>query len=430
MTRLEAEAVRDEAVTVRPEDAGARCRFCDDPLSLTVVDLGMSPLCESFLRADQLRRMEPFYPLHVFACERCYLVQLEAFVAPDEIFTDYAYFSAYSNAWVEHARQYVEMIRERLQLGSGDLVVELASNDGYLLQHFVRAGIRCLGVDPAANVAQAAEERGVPTLVAFFGRDTARQLVGEEMRASLIVGNNVLAQVPDLNDFVGGVPILLEQEGTATFEFPHLLRLLDGLQYDTIYHEHFSYFSLATVSEIMRAHGLEVYDVDELWTHGGSLRIYVQHASGPHAVTEAVAELIAREEAARVRASARYAGFAEEVKESKRALLELLIRLRREGKQVVGYGAPGKGNTLLNYCGIRTDLLDYTVDRNPYKHGLFTPGTHIPIFPTEKIRETQPDYVLVLPWNIVDEIATQLAYIGDWGGRLIVPIPLATIRDP
>jgi predicted TPR repeat methyltransferase len=388
----------------------------------------MSPLCESFLNADEIRRMEAFFPLRVLRCEQCHLVQVEAFVAPNEIFSEYAYFSAYSTAWVEHARQYVEMIRGRLRLGPEDLVIELASNDGYLLQHFIGTGIPFRGIDPAANVASAAEERGVPTIVAFFGRATARRLVDEETRASLIVGNNVLAQVPDLNDFVAGVQILLGDEGTATFEFPHLLRLIDGLQYDTIYHEHFSYFSLATISEILRAHHLEIYDVEELWTHGGSLRIYAQHVGGPHAITEAVPELLAREDEEGLRSSTRYARFADEVKESKRALLELLIRLRREGKQVVGYGAPGKGNTLLNYCGIRTDLLDYTVDRNPYKHGLFTPGTHIPIFPPDKIAETKPDYILVLPWNLIDEIASQLSYVADWGGRLIVPIPAATVR--
>jgi C-methyltransferase C-terminal domain/Putative zinc binding domain/Methyltransferase domain len=411
-------------------DSRATCRFCGATLELVVVDLGMSPLCESFLTAEQSRHMEPFFPLRTFACEKCYLVQLEAFVAPEEIFTEYAYFSAYSTAWVEHAREYVEKMRDRLALGSDDLVVELASNDGYLLQHFVGTGIPILGIDPAANVAKVAEERGVPTLVAFFGRETAQGLVDEGKEASLIAGNNVLAQVPDLNDFVAGVKVLLREDGTATFEFPHLLRLLDGLQYDTIYHEHFSYFSFATTAEIFRAHGLSVYDVEELWTHGGSLRVYAQHDGGPHEASAAVSELLAREEAEGLLTSERYARFADDVKESKRALLELLIRLRREGKQVVGYGAPGKGNTLLNYCGIRTDLLDYTVDRNPYKHGLFTPGTHIPIYPPEKIAETRPDYVLVLPWNLIDEIAAQLGYVGEWGGRLIVPIPVASVREP
>jgi hypothetical protein len=373
--------------------------------------------------------MEAFFPLHALACERCYLVQLEEFVRPDEIFTEYAYFSAYSTAWVDHARDYVEMITRRLGLGKDDLVVELASNDGYLLQHFVGTGVPILGIDPAANVAKAAEERGVPTLVEFFGVTTAERLTGDGKRASLVVGNNVLAQVPDLNDFVAGVRILLRDEGTATFEFPHLLRLLDGLQYDTIYHEHYSYFSFATIAQILAAHGLDAYDVEELWTHGGSLRVYAQHADGPNETSAAVQELLDREEREGLRSPERYARFAEDVKESKRALLELLIGLRREGKQVVGYGAPGKGNTLLNYCGVRTDLLDYTVDRNPYKHGLFTPGTHIPIFPPEKIAETRPDYVVVLPWNLIDEIAAQLTPITEWGGRLIVPVPFASVRE-
>jgi hypothetical protein len=399
-------------------------------LEVTVVDLGMSPFCESFLPAERLEQMEPFYPLHVRVCDRCWLVQLPSFVPRDEIFTEYAYFSGYSTAWVEHARAYVEMIRHRLALGASDLVLELASNDGYLLQHFVGTGVPILGIDPAANVAAAAEERGVPTLVEFFGREAAARLASEDRRASLIVGNNVLAQVPDLNDFVAGVKIVLRDEGTATFEFPHLLRLLDGLQYDTIYHEHFSYFSLGTILEIVRAHGLDVYDVEELWTHGGSLRVYAQHEGGPHPTSAAVPRLLANEEREGLRSPEPYARFAEQVKESKRSLLDLLITLRRAGKHVAGYGAPGKGNTLLNYCGVRTDLLDYTVDRNPYKHGLFTPGTHIPIFPVERIAETHPDYVLVLPWNLIDEISSQLEYVGGWGGQLIVPIPLASVIEP
>jgi hypothetical protein len=406
------------------------CRFCNAALSLTMVDLGMSPLCESFLRPEETARMEPFFPLRVFVCERCYLVQLEALVAADEIFSEYAYFSSYSSAWVEHSRRYVEMIRERLQLGAADLVVELASNDGYLLQHFNGSGVPVVGIDPAANVARAAEERGVPTVIAFFGQALARQLVEEGKRASLIVGNNVLAQVPDLNDFVAGVKILLRQGGTATFEFPHLLRLLDGLQYDTIYHEHFSYFSFTTICEILAEHGLQVYDVEELWTHGGSLRVYVQHAGGPHAQTDTVGALLAHEADDGLTSPERYTTFTAEVEESKRALLELLIALRRDGRRVVGYGAPGKANTLLNYCGIRTDLIEYTVDRNPYKHGLFTPGTHIPIFPEERIADTKPDYIVVLPWNLVDEIANQLAYVAEWGAQLIVPIPKATFLDP
>lgn len=390
----------------------------------------MSPLCESFLPVERLEDMEPFYPLHVRACERCWLVQLPAFVPPEEIFSEYAYFSAYSTAWVEHAREYVELIRRRLDLGADDFVVELASNDGYLLQHFAGTDVPVLGIDPAANVALAAEERGVPTLVEFFGRDTATRLAGDGKRASLVVGNNVLAQVPDINDFVGGVKVLLRDDGVATFEFPHLLRLLDGLQYDTIYHEHFSYFSLGTLEGVLQRHELECFDIQELWTHGGSLRVYAQRVGGPHMRSDVVGNLLEKEESAGLRTSERYSRFASDVMASKRALLDLLIRLRRDGKHVVGYGAPGKGNTLLNYCGIRTDLLEYTVDRNPYKYHLYTPGTHIPIYPIGRIEETRPDYVVVLPWNLIDEISDQLNYVVEWGAKLVVPIPFATVIEP
>ncbi len=395
-----------------------------------MIDLGKSPLCESFLTADQLETMEPFYPLHVRACSRCWLAQLPAFVAPEEIFVEYAYFSAFSDSWVEHARAYAEMISARLDLADKSLVVELASNDGYLLQHFVAKGIPVLGIDPAANVARAAEERGVPTLVEFFGTDLAKRLADEGRRANLVVGNNVLAQVPDLNDFVEGVRILLAEGGTATFEFPHLARLLEGLQYDTIYHEHFSYFSLFTIREVLAAHGLAVVDVEELSTHGGSLRVYAAHENDPRTPLESVGELLAREESEGLRDPECYLRFGERVKESKRALVSLLIELRREGKQVVGYGAPGKGNTLLNFCGIRTDFLDYTVDRNPYKHGRFTPGTHIPIHPPERIGKTRPDVILILPWNLAAEISAQLANTANWGAKLAVPIPTATLLEP
>ena len=409
---------------------GTHCRFCAAPLDLTMVDLGKSPLCESFLPADRLEAMEPFYPLHVRVCTRCWLAQLPAFVAPEEIFTEYAYFSAYSDSWIEHSRAYVDMITSRLLLTPESLVVELASNDGYLLQHFLPKGIPVLGIDPAANVALAAEERGVPTLVEFFGAAVAERLASEGRQADLVLGNNVLAQVPDLNDFVAGVSILLAPHGTATFEFPHLARLLEGLQYDTIYHEHFGYFSLTTISEVFAAQGLAVVDVDELASHGGSLRVYAAHASEGREPAPAVAELIARERREGLLDPDRYARFAHEVEESKRALLELLIEQRRAGKQVVGYGAPGKGNTLLNYCGIRTDFLDYTVDRNPYKHGRYTPGTHIPIVPPERIAETRPDAIVILPWNLAREIAEQLAYTKAWGASLIVPIPIATVLEP
>jgi SAM-dependent methyltransferase len=409
---------------------GTHCRFCAAPLDLTMVDLGKSPLCESFLPADRLETMEPFFPLHVRVCERCWLAQVPSFVPPAEIFEEYAYFSAYSDSWVEHARVYADMISERLALDSESLVVELASNDGYLLQHFLPNGIPVLGIDPAANVARAAEQRGVPTLVEFFGVEVAARLRDEGRRADLVLGNNVLAQVPDINDFIAGVAILLADGGTATFEFPHLARLLEGLQYDTIYHEHYSYFSLTSIRAIFEAHGLKVVDVEELPSHGGSLRVYGAHAGDARDPAPAVDELIGREEAEGLRDPERYVRFTEEVEESKRALLDLLIELRRAGKQIVGYGAPGKGNTLLNYCGIRTDFLDYTVDRNPYKHGRFTPGTHIPIFPPERIAETRPDAIVILPWNLAREIAAQLAYTHEWGAELIVPIPTARVLEP
>jgi hypothetical protein len=397
---------------------------------LTLVDLGKSPLCESFLSGDRLESMEPFFPLHARICSSCWLVQLPSFVRPEEIFGEYAYFSAYSDSWVEHARRYVDTISDRLGLSSESFVVEVASNDGYLLQHLVTKGIPVLGIDPAANVARAAEERGVPTLVEFFGAELAARIVAQGRHAALIVANNVLAQVPDLNDFVRGIAILLARNGTATFEFPHLVRLLDGVQYDTIYHEHFSYFSLSTVAKIFGEHGLTVVDVEELSTHGGSLRVYARHAAETGARARAVADLLAREAHDGIQSAARYERFAHDVQASKRALLQLLIELRHAGKRIVGYGAPGKGNTLLNYCGIRTDFVEYTVDRNAYKHGRFTPGTQIPIYPPEHIADTRPDIIVVLPWNLADEISEQLAYSAEWGARLLIPIPLARLIVP
>ena len=387
------------------------------------MDLGMSPLCETFLRADELNRMEPFYPLRVWVCERCFLVQLQEYVSPAEIFTEYAYFSSYSTSWLKHAKDYTDMAAARFGLDGRSRVVEIASNDGYLLQYFVEKGIPVLGVEPAANVAKAAVERGVPTVVRFFGQETAGDLVRDPGPANLIVGNNVLAHVPDVNDFVGGLKILLAPDGVVTMEFPHLWRLMDENQFDTIYHEHFSYLSFTTVIEIFSAHGLRIFDVDRIPTHGGSLRIYAGHAGTIRAEEPAVAALRTAEEAQGFRSTERYASFAPRVEETKRALLDFLIETRRAGKSVAAYGAPGKGNTLLNYCGIRTDFVDYAVDRNPYKHGRYTPGTHIPIFPPERIRETRPDYILILPWNLKDEITEQLAYVREWGGRFVVPIP-------
>ena len=408
----------------------ARCRFCQTPLSHTFVDLGMSPLCESYLSRDGLNQMEPFYPLHVYVCGECFLVQLEAYVTAEHIFGDYAYFSSYSESWVEHARVYTEKMVERFDLGPEDHVVEIASNDGYLLQHFITRGIPVLGVEPAANVAEAAIHKGVPTLIEFFGEKTACSLAADGRRADLLVGNNVLAQVPDLNDFVKGLKILLKPRGVLTLEFPHLMKLMEENQFDTIYHEHFSYFSFTTTVRILGARGLAVFDVEELPTHGGSLRVFARHADdASNPVGERVREMLCREAGAGFNGLECYASFGEQVKETKRKLLSFLIKAKREGKSIAGYGAPGKGNTLLNYCGIRSDIVDYTVDRNPYKQGKFLPGTHIPIFHADKLKETKPDYVLILPWNLKTEIMEQVSYIRDWGGRFVVPVPEAKVYD-
>ena len=404
------------------------CRFCEAPLQHVMVDLGMSPLCESYLSADQLHRMEPFYPLIVYVCDACWLVQLDQYVSAESIFSEYAYFSSFADSWVAHARRYTEMITERLGLDQASFVVEVASNDGYLLQHFVEQSIPVLGIEPAANVAQTAIEKGVPTDVCFFGAAVASQYALAERQADLLIGNNVLAQVPDTNDFVEGLKLLLKPQGVITMEFPHLMRLMADNQFDTIYHEHFCYFSLVAVESIFAAHHLRLFDVDLLPTHGGSLRIYACHeAAATHAETERLAQLRQEEQAAGVSRLDCYQSFTEQVKETKRKLLSFLIEAKRQGKTVAGYGAPGKGNTLLNYCGIRTDFLSYTVDRNPYKQGKFLPGTHIPIMHPDRIRETRPDYLLILPWNFKDEIMAQCAYVREWGGQFVAPIPEVTV---
>ena len=408
----------------RSLDADAACLFCRAPLRHTLVDLGMSPLCESYLAADQLNQMEPFYPLRVWVCEECFLVQVQEYVRPEQIFSDYAYFSSYSDSWLQHAKRYTELARKRFGLSARSQVIEVGSNDGYLLQYFVAQGIPALGIEPAANVARVAVDRGVPTLTAMFGTEVARTLAADGTQADLICGANVLAQVSDLNDFVAGLKILLKPRGVVTIEFPHLMRLMEENQFDTIYHEHFSYFSLITAERIFGAHCLVIFDVEELPTHGGSLRIYARHLEDDgRPVGPRVHELRAREEMAGFTRLERYATFGEQVKETKRKLLDFLITARRQGKTVAGYGAPGKGNTLLNYCGIRTDFLDYTVDRSPHKQGRFLPGTHVPIFHPDKLSETRPDYVLILPWNIKDEIMEQVSYIRDWGGQFVIPIP-------
>jgi hypothetical protein len=427
---------KDLTTATRPDSASkeglteASCRFCRAPLRHTFVDLGMSPLCESYVPQDHLDAMEPFYPLHVLVCQQCLLVQLREYVSAEKIFSHYAYFSSYSDSWLEHARNYVEQMTKRFGLDHHSQVVEIASNDGYLLQYFAEKNIPVLGIEPAANVAEVARSKGIETLVLFFGEDTARELVRNGIRPNLLLGNNVLAQVPDLNGFVAGMKILLGSSGVITMEFPHLMRLIEENQFDTIYHEHFSYFSFHTVQQLFGAHGFVIFDVEELPTHGGSLRIYARHDEDTgRTVKPSVKALHDRELEAGYTHIDTYLDFGRKVAATKRELLDFLIQAKRAGKTVVGYGAPGKGNTLLNYCGIRTDFLDYTVDRSPYKQGMFLPGTHIPIYAPERIEKTKPDYVLILPWNLKDEIIDQLSHIRHWGARFVVPIPEVRVYD-
>lgn len=408
-----------------------KCRFCNEVLIQSFCDLGMSPLSNANLRPEHLNQMERFYPLHAYVCQSCWLVQLDSFEAPDHIFDEqYAYFSSYSDSWLAHAKSYVEQMQSRWQLGAESHVVEIASNDGYLLQYFVEKNVPVLGVEPTANTAAVAREKGVSTIEKFFGVETAKELARDGKHADLLLGNNVLAHVPDLNDFVGGMKILLKDDGVITMEFPHLLQLIRNNQFDTIYHEHFSYLSFSTVERIFAAHGLTLFDVEELPTHGGSLRIYGRHAEDESKpVTQAVRDLKNKEESAGLNAPEIYAAFAEQVRETKRAFLEFLIGAKRNGKSIAGYGAPAKGNTLLNYCGVRSDFIDYTVDRSPHKQGTFLPGTHIPVFHPDKIAETKPDYIIILPWNLKEELVSQLAYAREWGAKFVLPIPSIEVVD-
>jgi 2-polyprenyl-3-methyl-5-hydroxy-6-metoxy-1,4-benzoquinol methylase len=404
------------------------CRFCGRLVTDMFVDLGVTPLCESYVRAEDLTRSEPSYPLHAFVCANCFLVQVPECVHPSGIFSDYAYFSSYSDSWLEHARRYAEEMMSRFGLGPAASIIEVGSNDGYLLQYFVRKGMNVLGIDPAANVAQAAISRGVPTFVAFFGEQVAKDLARVGTKADLLIGNNVLAQVPDLNDFVRGLKVLLENDGVITMEFPHLMKLVEQCQFDTIYHEHFSYFSFVTAERIFASHGMTIFDVEELPTHGGSLRIYARHSDEiSRPVEPRAVQMREREIAAGLETLPYYAAFGEQVKATKRILVECLSDIKRAGKRIAAYGAPGKGNTLLNYCGIRGNVIDYAVDRNPYKQGKYTPGTKIPILAPDTISHTRPDYLLVLPWNLQTEIMEQMSYIREWGGRFIIPIPSARI---
>jgi 2-polyprenyl-3-methyl-5-hydroxy-6-metoxy-1,4-benzoquinol methylase len=408
--------------------ATAACRFCGASLRQTFIDLGMSPLCETYPSGADLNRGEVYYPLHVYVCEQCFLVQLEQYESPAKIFSDYPYFSSYSDSWLRHSKSYCEKMMARLGLGAQSFVVEVASNDGYLLQFFVQRNVPVLGIEPAVNVAKVAVEKGVPTLTRFFGVEVAQELAAQGRRADLVLGNNVLAQVPDLNDFVESLKILLKPNGVLTLEFPHLLRLMERNEFDTIYHEHFSYFSLLTTARILEAHDLKLFDVEELITHGGSLRIYVCRAENQtHKVEPSVANLIGAEKRAGLDSPRGYETFALQVKQTKFELVEFLLGAAREGKSVAGYGAPGKSATLLHYCGIGKDLIEYTVDRSPHKQGRFLPGGHIPIYHPDRIRETKPDYVVILPWNLKDEIMEQLQFIREWDGRFVVPIPKLAI---
>lgn len=418
------------SIDARGELSSRNCRLCQAPLCKTFIDLGMSPLCESFLTADRLNQAESYFPLHALVCDRCFLVQLQEYVAPASIFTEYAYFSSYSTSWVEHARQYCHMIKDRLRLGADSQVFEIASNDGYLLQHFLPLNIPVTGIEPAVNVAEVARKKGIETLVEFFGIEMATGLVSKGRRADLIIANNVLAQVPDLNGFTAGMAHLLKPEGVITLEVPHLTRLMEENQFDTIYHEHFSYFSLATIDQLALRHGLKVFDVEELPTHGGSIRVYLSGQQAGYVPSSAVARVRGREQEMGLLDVASYMKFAPKVHATKRKLLSFLIECKGRGQRICGYGAPGKGNTLLNYCGIGTDFLDFTVDRNPYKHGRFTPGMHIPILPVSAIDEARPDYLLILPWNLREEIAAQLRYTAQWGCKLIVPIPEVHVINP
>jgi SAM-dependent methyltransferase len=406
----------------------SHCRSCGAALNHTFVDLGMSPLANSYIKAEQLSRMEPFYPLHAYVCEKCLLVQLEQFSSPRDIFSDYAYFSSFSDSWLAHAKVYVDMIAERFRLNQTSKVVEIASNDGYLLKNFVARGIPVLGVEPAANVAEVAKKNGINTKVVFFGEKTALDLKRDGWSADLIIGNNVLAHVPDLNDFVKGLKVLLKPTGLVTMEFPHLLRLMEYNQFDTIYHEHFSYFSFLSVEQVFARHGMKLFDVEEMPTHGGSLRIYACHDSdGSKSIEARARELKAREVRAGFADLSHYLSFSPKVEATKRKLLSFLIAARQDGKRVAGYGAPAKGNTLLNYCGVRTDLLDYTVDRSPHKQDHFLPGVHIPIYAPDKIPQTRPEYLLILPWNLREEVMQQMSLIREWGGKFVVPVPEVTV---
>lgn len=410
-----------------------KCRFCAESVTHVMCDLAMSPLANSYVKFEDGQNAEKVFPLKVWVCDKCLLSQLEEFESPDAIFSDYLYFSSFSTSWVEHARRYVEMMAERFGFNGSSQIVEIASNDGYLLQHFKAKGIPVLGVEPAANVAKVAwEQKRIQSVVKFFGVQTAKELVADGKAADLLLGCNVLAHVPDINDFVGGLKIALKEGGVITFEFPHLLRLIEQNQFDTIYHEHFGYLSFLAVEKIFAHHGLTLFDVEELPTHGGSLRIFARHtddAAELRAITPRVEAMRKQEEDFGLTRMETYTSFDEKVKATKRKLLRFLVDAKEAGKTVVGYGAAAKGVTLINYCGVGADLIDYVVDKSPYKQNHYMPGVRVPIYGPEKIFETRPDYVLILPWNLKKEISNEMAKVREWGGKFVVPIPEVTVLD-
>ncbi|HTD73007.1 MAG TPA: class I SAM-dependent methyltransferase [Steroidobacteraceae bacterium] len=406
----------------------AACRACGGRLTVTMADLGMQPASNAFLESPSEFSHEQRYPLRAKVCERCKLVQLDYDVAREELFGNYVYFSSYSEDWLAHASAYCDMARRRFALNSSSLVVELASNDGYLLKNFLKMGVPVLGIDPSDTVAAAAEKIGVPTLVEFFGQKVAGELASQGRQADLIIANNVLAHVPDLNDFVAGIALLLRPGGSATIEFPHLLELIEHVEFDTIYHEHYSYFSLYAIEQVFKRHGLRIYDVERLSTHGGSLRIFATHASRLDSKDGALLhEVRARESAAGLADLESYLQFAKRVEACRDSLLAFLAGARQEGKRVAAYGAAAKGNTLLNFCGVAPADIAIVADRNPHKQGKYLPGTHIPVVPPEELMRLKPAYVLILPWNLRDEISRQLADIAAWGGRFVTPVPVARV---
>ena len=428
MEKLSKHLTRKPKMT--PTTRSMKCRFCKYTLSHTFSDLGMSPLSNAFIKPLALDQMEKFYPLHAYVCESCFLVQLEEFATPQEIFDEYAYFSSISQSWLRHCQVYTQQMVERFELSSQHQVVEIASNDGYLLKYFKQAGVSVLGIEPAANVAKVAQDAGVSTLVKFFGSKTAKEITSSGIQADLLLGNNVLAHVPDLNDFVKGMGIILKEDGVITMEFPHLLRMIESNQFDTIYHEHFSYLSFQTVEMVFAYHGLMMFDVEELATHGGSIRIYAQHREGGiQPISQRVAIMQKREADFGLGKIETYISFSDKVCQIKRDLLEFLIKAKKDGKSVVGYGAAAKGNTLLNYCGVRQDFLDYVVDNSPYKQGLYLPGTRIPIYSPSRILETRPDFILILPWNLKGEIVDQMSFVREWGAKFVTPIPFVEVID-